>query len=83
MATIKDIHQSISDMDADSLIQFISDMRNRRRFVPVKAVKTAAKKATTKRKHQPKQMDLFAQATNMTTAMKAELLAKLTAMSAE
>jgi hypothetical protein len=76
MATIKDIHTSITDMTPSDLLTFIVDMRNRRRFVPVKT-KSVEALSRGQKKHQPKQLDVFAQTANMTSQMKTELLKQL------
>jgi len=80
MATIETLHRSISSMSDGELFPFIQEMRNRRR-VPKKVKKaTATKMATNKKRAQPKELDLFAQAANMSNGQKADLLKALQGM---
>lgn len=72
MATISDLHESISQMGGNKLLQFISDMRNRRRISKPKAIRKAIAK-----KKSPKQLDAFTTSASLTEKKKNDLLAKL------
>lgn len=72
MATIGNLHESISQMEGNKLLQFISDMRNRRRISKPKAVR----KATIKKKS-PKQLDAFTTSASLTEKKKNDLLTEL------
>lgn len=74
MATIADLHTSISDMSEDVLFTHIRQLRSLRRELPPRTVKKTAKKKTNKKS---KQITIDDYLNNMKKAKKEELLKKL------
>ena len=74
MATIADLHVSISDMSDDTLFTHIRQLRSLRREIPVKSIKKTTKKKMNKKS---KQITIDDYLNNMKGAKKEELLKKL------